>query len=66
MEGIPCGVRGGTKITKPEAIPRIVASVDDTIRDLKEQIEILRHLRKHLEKTVTIPKGVRRRKGHKQ
>ena len=40
------------KIKKPEAIPRIVASVDDTIRDLKEEIEILRHLRKHLEKTL--------------
>ncbi len=56
----------GTKITKPEAIPRIVASVDDTIRELKEQVEILRHLRKHLEKTVTIPKSVRRRKGHRK
>ena len=49
----------GVKITKPEAIPRIVASVNETIRELKEQIEILRHLRKHLEKTVTNPKGVR-------
>ena len=58
----------GVKITKPEAIPRIVASVDETIRELKEQIETLRHLRKHLEKTVTNPEGVRRkrRKGRKQ
>ena len=45
-------VEAGVKIKKPEAIPRIVASVDDTIRELKEQIETLRHLRKHLEKTV--------------
>ena len=44
------------KITKPEAIPKIVADVDTTLRDLKEQIETLRHLRKHLEKTVTTAK----------
>jgi hypothetical protein len=50
----------GVKITKPEAIPRIVASVNETIGDLKEQIEILRHLRKHIERTVTSPNGVRR------
>ena len=42
----------GVKITKPEAIPRIVAGVDGTIGEIKERIEILRHLRKHLEKTV--------------
>ena len=54
----------GVKITKPEAIPRIVASVDDTIRELKEQIEILRHLRKHLERTVG--NGETKRKGHKR
>ena len=39
-------------IKKPEAIPRIVASVNDTISELQERIEILGHLRKHLEKTV--------------
>jgi len=57
----------GTKITKPEAIPRIVASVDETIRDLKGQIEILLHLRKHLEKTVVDGEGVLKtgRKGRK-
>ena len=44
----------GVKITKPEAIPRIVAGVDGTIGELKERIAILRHLRKHLEKTVTL------------
>jgi hypothetical protein len=49
----------GKAITKPEAIPRIVASVDETIRELKEQIETLRHLRKHLEKTVGSAEGVR-------
>jgi hypothetical protein len=54
------------KTTKPEAIPQIVADVNDTICDLKEQVKILRHLRKHLEKTVT-PKDVHRnrRKGRK-
>ncbi len=51
-------VEAGVKITKPEAIPRIVAGVDETIRDLKEQVQILRHLRKHLEKTVTKPEGI--------
>jgi hypothetical protein len=45
-------VEAGVKIKKPEAIPRIVTSVDDTIRDLKEQITILNHLGKHLKKTV--------------
>ena len=39
-------------IKKPEAIPRIVASVNETINELKDEIEILGHLRKHLEKTV--------------
>ena len=34
------------------AIPRIVASVNDTISELKDEIEILGHLRKHLEMTV--------------
>lgn len=60
-------VEAGVNITKPEAIPRIVASVDDTIRELKEQIETLRHLRKHLEKTVTNGEGVAKtgRKGGK-
>jgi hypothetical protein len=55
----------GTKITKPEAIPQIVADVDDTIRDLKEQVEILAHLRKHLERTLPNATGARRRKGRK-
>jgi hypothetical protein len=54
----------GVKITKREAIPRIVASVNDTIRELKEQGKILAHLRKHLEKTVKIPHT--RRKGRKK
>ena len=50
-------VEAGVGIKKPEAIPRIVASVDETLRELKEQIETLRHLRKHLEKTVVNGKG---------
>jgi len=47
----------GVKIKKPEAIPRILASVDESIRESKEQIETLRHLRKHLEKTVVLRTG---------
>jgi len=45
-------VESGVNIKKPEAIPRIVASVDTTISELKDEIEILGHLRKHLEKTL--------------
>ena len=53
---------------KPKAIPGIIANVESTISDLKEQVKILRHLRKHLEKTATSPEGVRRnrRKGRGQ
>ena len=40
------------KIKKPEVIPRIVASTNETISELKDEIEILDHLRRHLEKTV--------------
>jgi hypothetical protein len=45
-------VEAGVNIKKPEAIPRIVSSVDATISESKEQIEILVHLRMHLERTV--------------
>jgi hypothetical protein len=45
-------VKAGVKIKKPEAIPGIVSGVDTTISELKEQIEILGHLRKHLENTL--------------
>jgi hypothetical protein len=31
--------------------------VDDAIRELKEQVKILRHLRKHMEKTVVNREG---------
>jgi uncharacterized protein YijF (DUF1287 family) len=60
-------VEAGVDIKKPEAIPRIVSGVDGTIRDLKQRIETLRHLRKHLEKTVGNAEGVPRigRKGRK-
>jgi hypothetical protein len=51
-ESYRADVRAGVGIKKPEAIPRIVASVDETIRELQERIEILGHLRKHLENTV--------------
>jgi hypothetical protein len=45
-------------IKRPEAIPGIVARTDETIHDLKEEIVVLRHLRKHLEKTVAaLPTG---------
>ena len=47
-------VEAGVGIKKPEAIPRIVVSVDETISELQERIEILGHLRKHLENTVRI------------
>jgi len=45
-------VEAGVGITKPEVIPRIVGDVDERISELKEQIKILNHLRKHLEKTL--------------
>jgi len=45
-------VEAGVGIKKPEAIPRIVADVNETISEMRERIEILAHLRKHLEKTV--------------
>ena len=54
----------GVDIKKPEAIPGIVARVDETLHELKEEVEILRHLRKHLERTVVaLPTG---RKGKKK
>ena len=45
-------VEVGVGIKKPEAIPGIVASVDTNISELRERIELLAHLRKHLEQTV--------------
>jgi hypothetical protein len=45
-------VEAGVGIKKPEAIPSIVASVDETLHRLKEETATLRHLRKHLAKTV--------------
>jgi len=45
-------VQAGVNIKKPEAIPRIVSSVDNTISELRERIEILGHLRQHLQNTV--------------
>lgn len=47
-------VQAGVGIKKPEAIPRIVASVNETISELQERIEILGHLRMHLESTIRI------------
>ena len=56
----------GASNRKPEAIPRLVAGTVDAVRDLKEQVEILRHLRKHLERTVAsgggVPKTGRKRR----
>jgi hypothetical protein len=46
-------VEAGVGITKSEVIPRIVGDVDERISELKEQIKILGHLRKHLENTLT-------------
>ena len=51
-EAYRADVKAGVGIKKPEAIPRIVASVNETISELHERIEILGHLRKHLENTV--------------
>jgi hypothetical protein len=45
-------VQAGVGIKKPEAIPEIVGSVNKSLAELREEIEILEHLRKHLEKTV--------------
>jgi hypothetical protein len=45
-------VEAGVGIKKQEAIPEIVARVNDTISEMKDEIEILSHLRKHLEKTL--------------
>jgi len=51
-ESYRADVQAGVGIKKPEVIPRIVASVNETISELHERIEILGHLRKHLENTV--------------
>ena len=51
-EAYRADVQAGVGIKKPEAIPRIVASVNETISDFRERIEILGHLRTHLERTV--------------
>ena len=42
----------GVGIKKPEVIPRLVASTNETISELRERIEILDHLRGHLERTL--------------
>ena len=44
----------GVDIKKPEAIPGIVARVDETLHELNDEIVVLRQLRKHLEKTVVV------------
>jgi hypothetical protein len=53
QEAYRAEVEAGAGSRKPETIPGLVAVVDETIRDLKEEIEILRHLRTHLERTLT-------------
>ena len=45
-------LEAGVDIKKPEAIPGLLQSVDATLSDLREQIENLGHLRKHLENTL--------------
>ena len=45
-------VEAGVGIKKPEVIPEIVARIDENISDSEGQIEMLDHLRKHLEKTL--------------
>jgi hypothetical protein len=53
-EAYRADVQAGVGIKKPEVIPRIVASVNDTISEMQERIEILGHLQKHLENTVHV------------
>jgi hypothetical protein len=42
------------KIRKPEAIPGIVRHVDERIEELREEVAILLHLRRHLDNTVQV------------
>ena len=57
-------VEAGVDIKRPDAIPGIVARTDETIHDLKEEIVVLCHLGKHLERTVAVlPTG---RKGRRK
>lgn len=44
--------QAGVGIKKPEAIPRLVASISESIKDSEEEIEILGHLRKHVERVL--------------
>jgi len=44
----------GVKIRKPEAIPGIVRHVDERIEELREEVAILLHLRRHLDNTVQV------------
>ena len=57
-EGVPWEVEAGWRSRGPRSIPRLVAGTVKTDHDLKEEIEVLRHLRKHLERTLTNTKGV--------
>jgi hypothetical protein len=52
LEHYRSDVEAGVGIKKPEVIPEIVARLNDSIRESKDEIEILNHLRKHLEKTL--------------
>ncbi len=53
QEAYRADCEAGVKITKPKAIPGIVRRVDETTSELREEIAIFHHLRKHLEKTIT-------------
>ena len=46
--------QAGVGIKRPEVIPGLVASVNDKISELRERIENLGHLRKHLQNTVAL------------
>jgi len=52
QEAYRANCEAGVKITKPEAIPGIMRRVDETIRELREEIAILHHLRTHLKNTI--------------
>jgi phage-related protein len=49
------GMKPYHEMTKREAVEHLRALY---YAQLKEQVKILRHLRKHLERTVTKPEGV--------
>lgn len=52
QEAYRADCEAGVGIIKPDAIPSIVRQVDKTIGELREEIAILLHLRRHLKDTL--------------